>query len=223
MAVKPRPALDRPRVLAAATAVADAEGLAALSMRRLGAELGVEAMSLYHHVPNKAALLAGIADLVAGEVPEPDPALGWRDALQERYRRTHDALLRHPWCAALWAGQSAEVGPERLRHMDAVLATLRGAGFPPSLLELAFHSLQNHVVGHAVQAVAFSHRSDAADPLEVAARRFLERPGLGAYPDLVAHVEWHAEHPDAASAFGFALDLLLDGLERALAGARGRT
>ncbi|MFC5379415.1 TetR/AcrR family transcriptional regulator C-terminal domain-containing protein [Aquipuribacter nitratireducens] len=223
MAVKPRPALDRARVLAVALDVADAEGLPALSMRRLGAELGVEAMSLYHHLPNKAALLAGIADLVAEEVAEPDAALGWRDSLRSRATDTHAALLRHPWCASLWAGQAVEAGPARLRHLDAVLRTLREAGFPPSLLELAFHSVQNHVVGHAFQAVAFARGAAAAEGLDVAARRFLERPGLDRLPDLAAHVRWHAEHPHEESAFGFALELLLDGFEQALAEARPRS
>ncbi|MGJ7439684.1 TetR/AcrR family transcriptional regulator C-terminal domain-containing protein [Aquipuribacter sp. MA13-6] len=198
--------------------VADTAGLDRLTMRRLGAELGVEAMALYHHVANKSDLLDALADQVAAEVDDPPLDAPWKEQLRHRAVETHAALLRHPWAAMLWVTQTSGVGPARMGQMDASLATLRAAGFPPSLLDRAFHIIQNHVLGHAVQAVTFAAQtSGLGRDLEHAAADFLTRPGLDTYPELVAHVHWHLEHPSNESSFELGLDLLLDGLERALA------
>ncbi|WP_380166794.1 TetR/AcrR family transcriptional regulator [Jannaschia sp. R86511] len=223
MPVNERAPLTRDRVLQAALHLADTEGLPALTMRRLGAALGVEAMALYHHVASKADLMAGLADQVAVEVDEPPAGAGWREQLRQRAVTTHAALLRHPWAATLWVGQASGVGPERMRLMEGTLSALRAAGFPPTLLDRAFHTLQNHVLGHAVQAVTVGAGSDAeGGDLAGAAARFLTRPELEDYPELAAHVRWHVATPHTESAFAFGLDLLLDGLERALAAEAGR-
>ena len=130
--------------------------------------------------------------------------------------------MRHPWAAMLWVTQTSGVGPARMGQMDASLATLRAAGFPPSLLDRAFHIVQNHVLGHAVQAVTFAAQTGApGQDLESAAAGFLARPGLESYPELVAHVHWHLEHTSDESSFELGLDLLLDGLGRALAAGPG--
>ena len=223
MPVNARTPLSRQKVLRAATTLADTDGLARLTMRRLGAELGVEAMATYHHYANKSDLLDALADQVATEVDDPPPGARWKEQLRHRAVATHAALLRHPWAAMLWVTQTSGVGPARMRQMDASLATLRAAGFPPTLLDRAFHIIQNHVLGHAVQAVTFAAQASAPGrDLERSAADFLARPGLDPYPELVAHVHWHLEQPTTESAFEFGLDLLLDGLERALAvGPRG--
>jgi AcrR family transcriptional regulator len=185
-------------------------------MRRLGRDLGVEAMAIYHHVANKSEVMAGVMDLVAAEIPEPPPDLTWKAELRHRAIATHAALMRHPWSAMAWVS-GATAGPARLAQADAGLAALRRAGFPPMLLELAFHTVQNHVTGHAVQAVDLGRQRAQAGG-EAALARFLERPDLARFPDLVAHVRWHMTRPPAENAFVFSLDLLLDGLEQALAG-----
>lgn len=196
--------------------LADTDGLDRLTMRRLGAELGVEAMAIYHHVANKSDLLDALADQVAAEVDDPPLGAPWQEQLRQRAVETHAALLRHPWAAMLWVTQTSGVGPARMAQMNASLATLQAAGFPPSLLDRAFHIIQNHVLGHAVQAVTFAAQASASGR-SLAAADFLARPDLDAYPELVAHVHWHREQPSNESSFEFGLDLLLDGLERALA------
>lgn len=210
--VKDRVPLTRDRILQTAVAVADAEGIEALSMRRLGQALGVEAMSLYNHVTNKDDVLGGMLDIVAAEIA-PDPtAEGWRAVVRSQAVATHDALLRHPWAGLLWV--TAPVGPARLRHMDTLLRSLRKAGFPPLLLDRAFHTILNHVIGHAIQRVNLP--VSAGDMAEGAAR-FLATLDVQAYPDLAAHIRWHAGRPAGDDEFEFGLDLLLDGLARALA------
>jgi AcrR family transcriptional regulator len=206
---KRRKALDRERVLRAAVELADDQGIDALTMRALAARLGVEAMSLYNHVDNKDDLLDGMVDLVAEEIAEPPAGADWRTALRHRSIAAHDALLRHRWASALWASRM-EVGPARMRHMDALLRDLRAAGFPPGLLDLAFHTLQNHVLGHALQAVSFPFEEE---DLPALGARYLATFPTERFPDLADHVRFHMEEASAeGNSFEFGLDLLLDGL-----------
>src|SRR3954449_4035365 len=119
-----RARLSRERVLRAAVALADAGGLEALTMRRLGEELGVEAMSLYKHVANKEALLDGMVDLVFAEIELPSGDADWRTAMRERAISAPPALVRHPWATALMQSRT-QPGPATLAHHDAVIGTLR--------------------------------------------------------------------------------------------------
>src|SRR5918992_2078974 len=98
----PRAPLTKERVLEAAIALADEGGIKALSMRKLAQELGVEAMSLYNHVANKADLLDGIVELVAGEIDLALDEEDWKAALRRRVISAHAALSSHPWAAGLW-------------------------------------------------------------------------------------------------------------------------
>src|SRR5690349_18870950 len=100
-----REPLSRERTLAAAVALADAEGLKALTMRRLAADLGVEAMSLYYHLPGKEGLLDGITETVIQEinaaVDDTEPATDWRTRLRRRFLAAREIMLRHPWAPGL--------------------------------------------------------------------------------------------------------------------------
>jgi AcrR family transcriptional regulator len=204
-----RAALTRERVLRAAVALADDHGIDAVTMRGLAAGLGVEAMSLYNHVDNKDDLLDGMVEVVAEEIDEPPTGSDWRAALRHRAMAAHQALLRHPWASALWASRM-NVGPARMHHMDAFLRDLRSAGFEPGLLDLAFHTLQNHVLGHALQAASFPFDEDELPALGV---RYLETFPTDRFPDLAAHIRFHIDEASAeGSSFAFGLDLLLDGL-----------
>src|SRR5205809_6978122 len=122
--VEPRIPLSRQRVLRAAVALADRGGVGSLSMRRLAQELGVEAMSLYHHVANKDDILDGIVDVVFSEIDLPPGDADWRAAMRQRAVSARQALRRHPWAAALMESRSTP-GPANLRHHDAVLGILR--------------------------------------------------------------------------------------------------
>src|SRR5262245_3400144 len=109
-------------------ALADRAGLEAVTMRRLAEELGVEAMSLYHHVPNKDAILDGMVDIVFAEIELPRMDLDWKTALRRRMTSMRDVLVRHPWALRILESRTSP-GPATLAHHDAMLACLRAAGF----------------------------------------------------------------------------------------------
>src|SRR5437763_11189770 len=127
-AEKTRSRLARERVLLAAVGVADKGGVAALSMRKLGEALGVEAMSLYNHVANKDDLLDGMVDLVFGEIGLPQTGDYWKTAMRGRAISAREVLARHPWAIGLMESRRRP-GPATLHHHDAVIGCLREAGF----------------------------------------------------------------------------------------------
>ena len=124
--------LDRDRVVIEAVALADEAGLAALSMRTLAGRLGVEAMSLYHHVRGKEALLDAMVDGVVGELHLPVVGGDWRTELRERSVSGRAVLLRHPWAVGLMASRRTP-GPQQASHQDAVLGCLAAQGFSPGI------------------------------------------------------------------------------------------
>ncbi len=208
-----RPPLSRARVLSTAVATADAEGLAAVTMRRLAAALGVEAMSLYHHVANKDDILTGIADLVVAEIDPPTVGGPWKAEIRRTARSAFDVLLRHRWAAALLLGGAAPA-PARLRWMDAILGTFRGGGFSAELTDHAYHALDSHIMGFTLWVVGMDLGDDAA--LASTAADFLTTLPPHELPHLVEHVEQHLRPrpDDDQGEFAFGLELLLDGLER---------
>ena len=204
--------LSRDRVLAAAVALADAGGLESLTMRRLGEDLGVEAMSLYKHVTNKDDLVDGMVDLVFAEIELPPPGAEWRTAMRKRAVSVRSALVRHPWATALMQSRTAP-GPATLHHHDTVIGTLRGAGFSVGLTAHAFSALDAYVYGFALQ-----QRSLPFDTLEEAqevGRQMFARMPPGAYPHLTELTVQHILQPgyDYGDEFAFGLDLLLDALD----------
>jgi AcrR family transcriptional regulator len=205
----PRAPLSRDRVLQAALALADEGGADAVSMRRLGRALGVEAMSLYKHVADKEAILDGIADLVMEEVEVPRSDLDWRTAIRRSAISAHEALQRHPW-AGIVLESRLNPGPARLRYLDAVVGVLRGAGFDTATVARAFMALDSHTYGFTMQELAlpFDAASAAGVAEEMAARVFAT-----GYPNLAAMAELAMSGAQLLD-FEFGLDLLLDGLER---------
>src|SRR3954463_5231071 len=114
-----RPPLSRERILHAALRIADESGVETLTMRRLGQELGFEAMSLYRHVASKDDVLDGILDLVLAEWQLPDAGGAGPAAIRTSARSVHEALRRHPWAARLLVSE-ARVRPARLRYMESL-------------------------------------------------------------------------------------------------------
>ena len=210
MSEAPRIPLSKQRVLRAAIAFADEHGIEALSMRKLAKELGVEAMSLYKHVANKDAILSGIIDMVASEIELPDGP-DWRTALRRNAISARDVFVRHQWAGRLWMSQQSG-GEARLRLSDWMLKRLREAGFSGDLIYHAFHILEAHTLGFTVMQLSFPYKGEE---LAGMANMFLEQIGDD-YPDLVEHVKAHLEPPTGEGGFEIGLDLLLDGLERAL-------
>jgi AcrR family transcriptional regulator len=196
-------------VLRAAIALADAEGIEALSMRRLAKELGVEAMSLYNHVANKEEIIAGILDAVAGEIELPE-GVDWKSALRRNAISVRDVLLQHRWASALWMSRQNS-GPARLRFGDWVLRTFREAGFSKELTYDAFHVFEAYVMGYANQQLSFPYKGEEIASI---AASFLERLPVDDYPDFAEHVRQHLEPHEGKGGFELGLDLLLDGLER---------
>jgi AcrR family transcriptional regulator len=196
--------------------LADGGGLAMLSMRRLAEDLGVEAMSLYHHVANKDRILDGLVDAVFAEMAFPLDGGDWRTAMRERALSARAALARHPWALGLLESRS-NPGPATLRHHDAVLGCLRGAGFTLALAAHAYAALDSYIYGFALQEANLPF----GDPAELAQLAATLVPQLaGDYPHLAEMTAEHVLQPGYAFAqeFEFGLALLLDGLERLRSG-----
>jgi AcrR family transcriptional regulator len=210
----PRPRLNRERVLQAAVALADAGGLDGLSMRKLGEDLGVEAMSLYTHVAGKDDLLDGMTDAVFAEIDLPVGGQDWRTAMRERAISARAALSRHPWAIALMQSRTSP-GPATLRHHDAVIGALRLSGFSVELTAHAFSVLDAYVYGFALQqqSLPFETAEEAAE----VGRLMAARMPADQYPHLAEFTVEHVLQPgyDYGAEFELGLDLILDGLDRA--------
>ena len=215
---EPRLPLTRERVLAAAVALADRGGIESLSMRKLAQELGVEAMSLYHHVANKDDILDGLVDVVFGEIDLPTGEDGWKAAMRRRAISAREALRRHPWATGMMESRPTP-GAANLRHHDAVLGVLRGAGFSLELAAHAYSLLDSYIYGFALEeaSLPFHTPEEAA---QVAQAIMAEFPA-SEYPHLTEIAVDHVLQPgyDYGNEYLFGLDLILDGLERALATA----
>jgi AcrR family transcriptional regulator len=208
----PRTPLNRERVLRAAIALADTGGIDSLTMRKLGQELGVEAMSLYNHVANKDDILDGIVDLVFSEIALPAHQADWKGAMRQRAISAHEVLLRNPWATSLMQSRT-KPGPATLRHHDWVLGSLRGAGFTLVMAAHAFSVIDGYVYGFALQQVnlPLQSREQVAEVGQNILRQL-----AGDYPHLAEMITDHAMKPgyDYAEEFEFGLDLILDGLDR---------
>ncbi|HMS37630.1 MAG TPA: TetR/AcrR family transcriptional regulator, partial [Arachnia sp.] len=138
--------LSGPRIVEAAVAVADRGGLTAVSMRNVGRELGVEAMSLYHHLTGKAALVDALADWVFAQIELPAEGEPWRAGMVRRAGSARRVLASHPWALVLIESRSTP-GPALMRHHDAVIGCLRAGGFPVLLASHAFSVIDAYVYG----------------------------------------------------------------------------
>ena len=211
---QPRNRLSRERVVRAAIAHADAVGLEALSMRKLAEELGVVPMALYRHVANKDDLIDGMVDVVFSEIGLPSGGADWKSAMRRRGISLRDVLARHRWAIGLLESRT-NPGPANLRHHDAVLGSLRAAGFSVEMAAHAYSVLDGYIYGFALTKMnlPFDSTTDIAE----AAQTMLEPFPLNEYPNLLEFITDHAMKPgyDYGDEFEYGLDLILDGLERA--------
>ncbi|HEV8697046.1 MAG TPA: TetR/AcrR family transcriptional regulator [Candidatus Limnocylindrales bacterium] len=213
-----RAPLTRARVLETAVARADQGGLEALSMRKLGQELGVEAMALYHHFANKDDLVDGMVDLVFSEIDLPVPGADWRAAMLDRAIAVRDALLRHRWAIGLMESRR-NPGPANLRHHDAVIGSLRAGGFDIVMAAHAYSLLDSYIYGFALTKMNLPFQ--ASEEVGDVAQTMLEPYPLDEYPHLMEILTDHVMKPgyDYGDEFEYGIDLILDGLERARATA----
>jgi AcrR family transcriptional regulator len=213
-----RSPLNRERVLRAAVKLADREGIEALSMRRVGTELGVEAMSLYNHIANKEDLLDGMLDVVLAEIdPLIDDESDWRRVFSERALSARRALLRHPWASSVLVTR-VNPSPQMLAYMDSMIGIVRRAGFSLDLTHHAMHALGSRSMGFAQELFQETADSDT-DPetMELMIKQMAEQ-----FP-YAAEIATKVRHDDATVVgtgcddefeFEFGLNLILDGLER---------
>jgi AcrR family transcriptional regulator len=208
--------LSRERVLRAAMSVADAGGIAGLTIRSLAEELGVKPMSVYHHVANKGEILDGIVDLVFAEIDLPSAAGEWRSEIHRRAASARRVLAAHAWSIGLLESRS-HPGPATLRHHDAVIGTLRAGGFSVEQTAHVYALLDSYTYGFALQEAGLPFRGpdSAADLAEPMIAQF----PVDEYPHLVELATDHVMRPgyDFGDEFEFGLGVLLDGVERLLA------
>lgn len=212
-----RAPLNTQSVLRAAVALADESGIDALSMRRLAQALGVVPMALYKHVDGKDELLDGMIEVVVGEIDPPEPGAGWKTAIRRRVLSARRMLLRHPWASqVIEARTKVRPTPAVLAYMDAMIEIFRSGGLSVDLTHHALHTMGSRLLGFS-QELFHESGGDDREPDPETSRAMAERyPSITALVTAITHDEGSVVGSgcDDQFEFEFALDLLLDGLER---------
>lgn len=207
--MKPRrQRLSRERILDMAIQFVDREGIEALSMRKLGAELGVEAMSLYNHIPNKGALLDGMVEVLLGKLQIPSEAASWEERVRDAYRAFRKLAHDHPNVFPLLVERPPDT-MDGVWLVEEFMKTLREAGFGPESALHAFRTLSSYAIGYAVSEI----RGFAMEPAGT-------RPGVQKLPPeefpYIDELRSHLGDVDRDAEFEFGLDLILSGLKQRL-------
>ena len=208
----PRIPLSKERVLRTAVDLADRGGSETVSMRKLGQELGVDAMSLYHHVQNKDEILDGIVDVVVAEIDVTTTGTDWRVTMRQLVMAARVVMLRHPWAPRVIESRT-DPGPATMRYMESVLAILRGGGFSLDLAHHAMHVLGSRVLGFNQDLYDDSDVGRDSPEMAALVRQMEDRyPYIAELALAVSH-EGGLGGCDDDVEFAFGLDLILDGLE----------
>jgi AcrR family transcriptional regulator len=205
-----RPQLSRDRVVHTAVDLADEAGITAVTIRALADRLQVKPMSIYHYVANKEAILDAISDLVVEQIDVPAPTADWEPEIRRWATSARHTLVKHPWAITLMQSRLTP-GPATLRHHDAVIGTLRHAGFPLPLVGHAFATLDSYIHGFALQESTLPFdRDTVADQADT----FLSHFPAETYPHLADFTVNHVLRPgyDFAAEFDFGLNLILTSL-----------
>lgn len=206
-----RAPLNRDRVLQAAIALADDGGIEALSMRRLGRRLGVEAMALYKHVANKDEVLAGIIEIIVGRIEIVESGVSWKESMRRRAASMRQVFVRHPWALGLLESRR-DPGPAALAYCNSVLGVLRKAGFSTVSAMRAFSVLDSYAYGYSIQEKSLPSGSAAEHAGN--AEQFLRQLPEEQYPHLADTAAGVMRSGfDFTKEFEIGLDLLLDALE----------
>ncbi|MEU4690852.1 TetR/AcrR family transcriptional regulator [Actinoplanes sp. NPDC023714] len=202
----PRPVLTVAQIVEAAVAMADAEGLPAVTMQRLAERFGYTAMSLYRYVPKRTDLVTLMIDTALGTAPPLDASAGWKPALRTWATRLHAVFGEHPWLATATM-QARPIGPKELSWLERAAAALAGTGLTgPQRVDAALVVL-GHVRAQVQAAAGIAAEEGAA---LAATLNELLREHAGDYPALI---EASAFGPAAHDGFAFGLDCILDGIE----------
>jgi AcrR family transcriptional regulator len=205
--------LSKERVLGAAVALADAQGVEGLSMRKLAQELGVVPMALYKHVANKDELLDAMVDVVVGEIDPPAGGTDWKTAMRRRVLSARGALLRHPWASRVMESRASPT-PAVLAYMDSMIGMFRAGGFSIDLTHHAMHAMGSRLLGFSQEL--FDETADVGPGMDAETLREL----AGTFPHItelvvaITHDQASVVGVGCDDQFEFALDLMLDGLER---------
>jgi AcrR family transcriptional regulator len=208
-----RKPVSRAVVLKAAMRLADRQGVASLSMRKIAQAVGVEAMSLYNHVANKDDVLDALIDVVVGEFELPAIDGEWKVAIGRSALSAHQVLCKHSWAASMMLSR-VRVGPASMAWSEANIGCLHAAGFDYPLADHAWNAIDNHIYGFTLQCINSPVKpEDFAD----AARQYLPMIPADTYPHLnaMATLIANREH-SGINDFEFGLNLILDGLQRLL-------
>ena len=212
---QPRIPLSRERILRAAVALADDGGVESISMRKIAEELDVVPMALYRHVANKDELLDRMVDVVVGEIDPPETGVDWKTAMRRRILSARRALLRHPWASRVIESRG-DPTPAVIEYMDQMMGLFLAGGFSIELTHHAMHAMGSRMLGFSQELF-----DDSAD-VDPAVEADMWRAMADRYPNIAQLVEivMHDEATvvgagcDDQFEFEFALDLMLDGLER---------
>jgi len=206
-----RPALTRESIIEAATTMADAIGVDALTIRKLATELDVWPMAIYHHVPDKESIIDGMVDLVFSEIDLPPTDLDWKTAIRQRSVSAREVLARHKWAAPLMESRRT-AGPATLRHHEATLGCLRNGGHSIEMSGHAYALIDAYIYGFALLEANLP--ATAGDEISGLAETMTADMSIDEYPHLIEFITQHALQPgyDFAHEFDFGLDLILDGL-----------
>ena len=211
----PRVPLSRERILRTAVALADEGGVESLSMRKIALELGVVPMALYKHVANKDEMLDGMVDVVVGEIDPPLPDSDWKTTIRERVLSARRALLRHPWASQVIESRT-EPTPTVIGYMDAMIGTFRAGGFSIDVTHHAMHAMGSRLMGFS-QELFDDTPDDPPEIQAIMAQQMADRfPFISEMVAAISHDEASVVGSgcDDQFEFEFALDLMLDGLER---------
>ncbi|MCO6188264.1 TetR/AcrR family transcriptional regulator C-terminal domain-containing protein [Rhizobium sp. L1K21] len=207
--------LSKSRVVEAAIRLADKDGIAALTMRKLAQSLGVEAMSLYHHLPNKDAMLGAMVDQIFAEISPPPEGKPWKDAISARAGSAREVLMRHPWAVQVLETRR-NPGTITLSHHDAVIGCFRRAGFTVALAAHAYSLIDSYIYGFVMQETTLPFKT--GEEAHAVAEQILQGLPEEQYPHLAEMTRELVLKPGYAysNEFEFGLELILDGLEAAL-------
>ena len=210
-----RTPLSRERVQRVAVALADEHGIDSVSMRRLAQELGVDPMSIYNHVANKDDLLSGMVDLVVAEIDlPPADGGGWKATLRARVLAARATMLRHPWARQVLESRS-DSSPAIMRYYEETAGIFRRGGVSVDLMHHALHTLGSRLLGFTQEL--FDDTNDEPEVVALMAHRMAgEFPNLSELMLQISHDEATVVGSgcDDRFEFEFALDLILDGIER---------
>jgi len=213
-----RERLDQTTIVKSALALVDRDGLEGLSMRKLGRELAVEAMALYHYFPSKDALIDAIVEAVVGEMGAPSEAGSWEERLRERFRSYRQLAQAHPHVFPL-VGKRTVKSPEALAPVEQMLDILRGAGFTPEQALQSFRTLSSYAYGYALAEIVGFALEPSADG---AAARFDVRTVDPERFPRMREVAPHVVACDHDTEFELGLDIILAGLAAAASESRLR-